>query len=97
MFTTRSEPSLTAQRTSAGTAPQSAWHRTHTVICPWCTQQFDLFAAPWCKHIKEPSKRCPHCERCMCEHSAYREPHFWKRAPLAFQRHGFERLFLLYL
>jgi hypothetical protein len=25
------------------------------------------------------------------------EPHFWKQAPLGFQRQGFQRLFLYYL
>jgi len=33
----------------------------------------------------------------MCQHPAYQEPHFWKQAPLGFQRQGFERLFLYYL
>jgi len=69
----------------------------HPVVCPYCATRFDLFAAAWCQDTREPSKVCPHCQRCMCEHPAYQEPHFWKQAPLGFQRQGFERLFLYYL
>lgn len=70
----------------------------HLVCCPYCARQFDLFAAAWCTHQEaEASKVCPQCRRCMCEHPAYAEPHFWKDAPPAFQRHGFQRLFLYYL
>jgi len=71
--------------------------RIHLVICPYCTGEFDLFAASWCENTEEPSKICPHCERCVCRHPAYAEPHFWKEAPVGFQRYGFRRLFLLYL
>ncbi len=70
--------------------------RTHVILCPLCTKWFDLFAAAWCTHA-QPSKRCPHCNRCVCEHPAYEQPHFWKEAPAAFQREGFRRLFLYYL
>ncbi len=70
--------------------------RTHIILCPLCTQRFDLFAASWCTHA-EPSKVCPHCERCVCGHPAYQEPHFWTEAPLGFKRQGFQRLFLYYL
>ena len=42
-------------------------------------------------------KTCPHCGRCLCEHPAYQEPHFWKDAPVVFQRHEFQRWFLHYL
>jgi hypothetical protein len=70
----------------------------HGVPCPCCGIEFDLFAAPWCTHWEGvPSKVCPECERCACEHPAYSEPHFWKEAPRIFQAHGFDRLFLLYL
>ena len=69
---------------------------THWVICPYCIATFNLFAASWCWHTEEPSKVCPHCGRCLCRHPAYSEPHFWKPAPVIFQRHGFERLFLFY-
>jgi hypothetical protein len=64
----------------------------HPVVCAYCANPFDLFAASWCLDAKEPSKVCPHCQRCMCHHPAYRAPHFWKQAPL-----GFQRLFLYYL
>jgi predicted amidophosphoribosyltransferase len=69
----------------------------HSVVCPYCTQQFDIFAAAWCTHAEERSKVCPECQRCLCDHPAYREQHFWKEAPLVFQREGFQRLFLFYL
>jgi hypothetical protein len=63
-----------------------------------CQDEFDLFAAPWCGHCTDnPSKLCPHCERCSCEHPAYDEPNFWRDAPQPFRDHGFSRLFLLYL
>lgn len=76
---------------TAGSAPR-------LVICPYCAQQFDLFAAPWCAHAEEsPSKICPQCERCLCTHPAYRNPQLWKDAPLGFRRNGFQRLFLLYV
>jgi hypothetical protein len=67
------------------------------VGCPYCAKAFDLFAAAWCTNPNERSKVCPHCGRCVCGHPAYQEPLFWKDAPLAFRRHGFLRLFLLYL
>jgi hypothetical protein len=71
---------------------------SHRVPCPLCRHEFDLFAAPWCSHLQaEPSKVCPHCRRCLCEHPAYLEPNFWKDAPLAFRQQGFQRLFLFYL
>jgi hypothetical protein len=70
----------------------------HLVCCPYCARQFDLFAAAWCLHHEaDASKLCPHCRRCLCEHPAYAEPHFWKDAPPAFAHHGFRRLFLFYL
>ena len=69
----------------------------HPVVCAYCATTFDLFAAAWCLDAEERSKVCPHCRRCMCQHPAYREPLFWKQAPLGFQRQGFERLFLYYL
>ena len=70
----------------------------HIVSCPYCVNRFDLFAAAWCADdVQEPSKLCPACGRCLCRHPQYGEPHFWKDAPSIFRRHGFRRLFLLYL
>ncbi len=70
----------------------------HYLPCPMCHESFDLFAAPWCGHFgNEPSKLCPHCEACSCDHPAYDEPGFWRDPPAAFRANGFERLFLLYL
>lgn len=70
----------------------------HLMPCPYCEHCFDLFAAEWCAHQGvQPSKICPHCERCLCEHPAYSEPHFWKEPPGVFRDRGFSRLFLFYL
>jgi len=89
-------PSFTPQRGRMDKRPPTSHH---AVVCAYCANPFDLFAASWCLDAKEPepSKVCPHCERCMCDHPAYGEPHFWKQAPLGFQRQGFQRLFLYYL
>jgi hypothetical protein len=86
---------IRTRRAGRDTHVKPAWG--HSVVCPYCATAFDLFAAPWCLHYQEPSKLCPSCERCLCEHPAYGEPHFWKQAPTAFLRHGFKRLFLFYL
>ncbi len=72
-------------------------HEPHPVRCPYCAGSFDLFGAAWCRHQREPSKVCPLCGRCLCEHPSYQEPRFWKDAPLGFRRRGFQRLFLLYI
>jgi len=82
--------------------PRSAVSRSHPdvhpVQCHYCRNSFDLFAAPWCSHAgTQPSKRCPHCQRCVCEHPSYSEPHLWKDAPGVFRERGFTRLFLFYL
>jgi hypothetical protein len=70
----------------------------HFIRCPYCGDGFNLFAAVWCAHQDgEGSKLCPSCGRCVCEHPAYAEPHFWKDAPDIFQQYGFRRLFLFYL
>ena len=70
----------------------------HPVRCPYCASEFDLFAVSWCEHWQlQASKICPHCVGCLCGHPAYSEPHFWKPAPAAFQKEGFQRLFLFYL
>ena len=70
----------------------------HPVRCPYCANEFDLFAACWCEHQQgEASKVCPSCRRCVCQHPAYLEPLFWKDAPAGFQQQGFRRLFLFYL
>lgn len=70
----------------------------HPVSCPYCATVFDLFGASWCEHWEtQASKLCPQCTRCLCAHPAYSEPHFWKEAPVGFQREGFRRLFLFYL
>lgn len=83
-------------RCSANTDASAAV--VHRVCCPYCQTPFNLFTAAWCGHQDgQPSKRCPSCQRCLCRHPAYMEPHFWKEAPPAFQRRGFDRLFLFYL
>jgi len=70
----------------------------HPVCCRYCQSRFDLFAAAWCTHRGgQPSKTCPACMRCLCDHPAYGEPHFWRSAPPGFQQRGFQQLFLFYL
>ncbi len=72
--------------------------KRHLVRCPYCLKRFELFTAAWCGHRSaEPSKLCPHCQRCLCRHPAYVEPRFWKDAPLGFRKRGFRRLFLYYV
>jgi hypothetical protein len=73
--------------------------RAHLVRCVFCFHPFDLFSARWCGHPDEPhcSKVCPGCGQCLCRHPSYKDPYFWKEAPLAFQKNGFRRLFLLYM
>jgi len=68
----------------------------HVVGCPYCAAQFDLFAARWCRDVRR-SKLCPTCARCLCSHPGYDEPRLWAEAPTGFHRHGFARLFVLYL
>lgn len=85
-------------RASAASARADSVRAQHVVLCVYCENQFDLFAAAWCEHQElEPSKICPFCAQCVCQHPAYAEPHFWKQAPIAFERQGFRRLFLFYL
>ena len=92
----RPQPGPERRIASHPTRKESA--AVHLVCCPYCQERFDLFAATWCAHNDtQPSKICPCCDRCMCEHPAYLEPHFWKPAPSAFQQRGFDRLFLFYL
>jgi len=71
--------------------------QTHRITCQYCSQRFELFEAVWCPHLDAPSKTCPHCGHRLCGHPAYREPRYWKDAPLAFRRRGFQRLFLFYV
>lgn len=67
---------------------------SHMIVCPLCAKRFDLFAASWCIHVEwAASKVCPHCRRCLCQHPAYQEPHFWKEAPLSFK--GMSRSLLI--
>lgn len=68
----------------------------HPVRCPACTRSFELFSSEWCSHA-EPSKRCPHCERCACGLPGYEDPRLFAAAPPAFERRGFRRLFVAYL
>ena len=70
----------------------------YLIRCPFCQGQFDLFAAAWCGHRdNQPSKICPRCACCLCDHPAYDQPALWKEAPPVFQRRGFRRLSVLYL
>jgi len=93
-----SQPAVHSGRTFLSRKRPLLHAELHIVRCPYCAAEFDLFAARWCAHQGgDASKVCPHCTRCLCEHPAYEEPHFWKEAPEAFRRRGFQRLFLFYL
>jgi hypothetical protein len=70
----------------------------HRVVCVYCSESFDLFAASWCTHaVVQRSKICPRCARCLCWHPGYDEARCWHVASPSFQKHGFKRLFILYL
>lgn len=69
----------------------------HLVRCIYCRAEFDLFGATWCSHRNHhPSKICPRCLMCLCQHPLYQDPRQWLDAPPAFQRQGFRQLFILY-
>lgn len=70
---------------------------THRVQCLSCLREFELLSAAWCAHTEEPSKICPYCERCVCDHADYRDPRLWVEAPVRFRQRGFRRLFAHYL
>jgi hypothetical protein len=70
---------------------------THRVRCPSCRREFELFSALWCAHPDEPSKVCPYCEQCACDHADYHDPYLWVVAPFRFEQRGFRRLFAYYL
>jgi hypothetical protein len=73
----------------------------HVVRCAYCGGSFDLLSAGWCEHqgghAAHASKVCPWCQMCACLHPLYDDPNSWAEAPLAFQKHGFRKLFLLYI
>lgn len=71
---------------------------SHSVLCPGCSTRFELFSAVWCPcTVEHPSKVCPGCGQCLCARPDYAHPWLWVRAPMAFVRHGFSRLFVAYL
>jgi hypothetical protein len=71
---------------------------SHPVRCPRCAAPFDLLAAPWCGCTRgHPSKICPSCERCLCDHPDYDRPALWRDPPAALRTRGFEKLFIHYL
>jgi len=70
----------------------------HSVVCPYCGCEFDLFTASWCEHYQpHPSKMCPSCGECACHCPGYGDPRFWAVAPPTFWQKGFRRLFIAYL
>ena len=67
------------------------------VACIYCPEKFRLVHADWCAHEPDPpSKICPRCRRCLCNHPMYHWQHLWHEAPAPLQRHGFKLLFVLY-
>jgi len=79
-------------------AKRSGGSVQHPVRCTYCSHWFDLFRADWCKHFADqPSKVCPWCRACVCQHPLYDNPLYWALAPPVFQKLGFRRLFILYV
>lgn len=73
---------------------------TYSVECNNCGKEFDLLAAKWCgcgARVDRPSKVCPYCMQCICLHPDYDNEALWNNAPRYMRRHGFDRLFYLYL
>lgn len=65
--------------------------------CPNCTNELDLLSAPWCGCLdSHPSKLCPTCDLCACDHPDYGNPICWEAAPPILKRFGFARLFSIY-
>jgi hypothetical protein len=72
--------------------------RSHLVCCPMCGKDFDLLAAPWCGCDRgHPSKLCPSCGKCVCDHPDYARATLWRDPPPALRTVGFDKLFVYYL
>jgi len=73
----------------------------HIVRCDYCGGSFDLLMAEWCEHgdgrVWQSSKLCPWCRMCVCSHPLYHDPSSWAVAPPVLRKHGFRKLFLLYI
>lgn len=70
---------------------------TWPAVCPQCNGAMDLLAAPWCGcGAGHPSKICPTCDLCACDHPDYGNPICWSEAPALLRRFGFARLFNVY-
>ncbi len=72
----------------------------HPVKCWHCSKNFDLLKADWCAcgiSSQRPSKVCPHCLQCICLHPDYENDDLWGDVPNFLKKHGFGRLFYLYL
>jgi hypothetical protein len=84
--------------TGARVSPLRARNVAHIVRCPRCGTEFDLVVVPWCGCDRgHPSKICPHCERCLCDHPDYGRAALWRDAPAALRTVGFDKLFIYYL
>ena len=65
--------------------------------CPQCAAAMDLLAAPWCGcDGPQPSKLCPTCEQCACDHPDYTSAICWSEAPPLLRHFGFSRFFTVY-
>lgn len=72
----------------------------HFVRCWHCGEKFELLRAAWCGcgvRVERPSKRCPYCLKCVCDHPDYLNEALWGEAPPYLKDRGFSRLFYLYL
>ena len=73
---------------------------SHFVQCSHCGKEFDLILARWCAcrlPDSHPSKICPQCGQCICLYPGYLNDSLWGEAPRFLKRHGFTKLFYLYL
>ena len=68
-----------------------------SAYCPQCATALDLLATPWCGcGAGHPSKICPTCDLCACDHPDYSSPICWSEPPALLRRFGFSRFFTVY-
>lgn len=59
----------------------------HIVQCWYCTMEYDLLTAEWCKcNPEHPTKVCPYCLKCFCQAPAEYKQRIWAQAPESIQK-----------
>lgn len=54
----------------------------HIISCWYCTAEYDLISAEWCKcSAEQPSKVCPYCLKCFCDAGEKVRTQIWAQAP----------------